>query len=128
MSQLTGTQMKYLHVIYMVQEDEGGIRSVDIARELGVTKASVCRMIKLLTRLELIFVKKSGNITLTPKGKNVGTEIHEKIIRIYPFFADYLELEEPEALSSTYSFLCGFSDYCIEKLLWKGWAVSQTPV
>jgi len=120
MSELTGTQMKYLHVIYMAQEEDGDLRSVDISRELDVTKASVSRMVKLLGGLGFIAVGEYGNIQLTSKGKCEGAKIDEKIAQIYRFFVDYLELEEPEAINSAYSFLYNFSDNCIDQLVRKG--------
>jgi len=127
MNRLTGAQTKYLHVIYKAQDNDGGIRSIDIARELGVSKASVSRMVKLLADRGLISGAKQGGIRLTRKGKHESAMIHDKVTRIYPFFADYLELERPEALNSTYPFLCGFSEACIEQLVGKGWAPGGTP-
>ena len=115
--------MKYLHIIYKMQIAGISIRSVDVARELGVTKASVSRMVKLLEGMGFIAMEKYSEITLTNKGQNEGAAIHEKIMQIYPFFADYLELEEPEAIHNAYSFLGSFSENCVEQLVCKGWAI-----
>ena len=128
MARLTGSQMKYLHVIFKAHKDNGGVRSVAIARELGVTKASVCSMVKLLTGLGLISMNNHGIITLTRDGKREGAIIHDKMTRIYSFFADFLELENDEALDNAYSFLSGFSDKCIERLAGKEWAMNEMAV
>lgn len=128
MPRLTGSQMKYLHVIYMAQQDAHGIRAVDVARKLGVSKPSVTRMTKLFLETGLIRVGKGGAITLMPAGESEGSLIHEKMTRVYPFFAEYLELPQSEALDSAYSFLGGLSDCCIERLLEKGWALDLHPV
>ena len=125
MSMLTGSQMKYLHVIYKAQKGNSGIRSVEVSRELGVTKASVSRMVRLLMELGLVSIKRYGVVTLTLQGENEGAAIHDKMTRILPFFSEYLKLEEPEALNSAYSFLYGFSDDCVEKLMGKGWTESR---
>lgn len=125
MSQLTGAQMKYLHVIYRAAEEDCSIRPVDIARELHVTKASVSKMMKILVEAGLIAIKADGNIVLTAKGKGEGIAIHQKVGTIYPFFANHLELDEPEAIDNTYLFLSSFSEYCVEKLLQKGWKVAN---
>jgi len=116
MSKLTGVQMKYLHTIYRTQKDDQGVRSVDIAGALRVSKASVHRMVKLLSELEFVSMENRGNVKLTLLGKDEGTKIEEKYKKVYPFFIDYLELEQSEALECTYSFLCNFSDTCIRRL------------
>ena len=121
---LTGSQMRYLHVIYTAQTNEG-IRCVDISRKMGVTKASVSRMVKLLADFGLTRVNDSGKIRLTRKGAAEGSAIHQKIARLHSFFSEYLELDEPEAINSTYSFLCNFSNDCVEKLAEKGWGAVQ---
>lgn len=100
------------------------VRSVDIAQKMGVTKASVSRMVKFFSTYGFISAEKYGKIKLMPKGEKEGAVIHEKITQIYPFFADYLGLDKSEALDSTYSFICSFSDNCIEKLLRKGWCMN----
>lgn len=127
MSRLTGSQMKYLYIIYKMQDSENDLRSVDIARRLGVSKASVSRMVKLLAGMKYIVKSKAGVILLTPKGKKEGALIHDRVTGIYPFFSDYLGLDGAEALDSTYSFLCGFSDNCVRRLAGKEWARGKAP-
>ena len=117
---LTGPQMRYLHVIYTAQADDG-IRCVDVSRKMGVTKASVSRMVRLLADFGLTTINNSGKIKLTPKGTAEGRAIHDKITRLHSFFSEYLGLDEPDATNSTYSFICNFSDDCVEKLTGKEW-------
>jgi len=117
MSKLTGVQMKYLHTIYKTQKDDYGVRSVDIAGKLKVSKASVHRMVKLLDGMGFVSKKDRGNVRLTALGKSEGIKIHEKYMQVYPFFHKRLELETEEALESTYSFLCEFSETCVNKLI-----------
>ena len=126
MSRLTVSQTKYLHAIYKAHKDKAGIRSVDISRELRVTKASVSRMMRLLAELGLITVETYGAINLTQEGNREGKIIDCKMERLFPFFAEYLELDEPEAIDSAYFFMSGFSEHCVERLLGKGWLISQT--
>ena len=125
MSRLTVSQTKYLHTIYKAHKSKVGIRSVDISRELHVTKASVSRMVRLLAELGLITVETYGAINLTQEGNREGHIIDCKIARLYPFFAEYLELDEPEAIDSAYSFISGFSEHCVERLMGKGWMFQE---
>ena len=92
---------------------------------MGVTKASVSRMVRLLADVGLTEVNDCGKIKLTAKGEAEGRSIHNKVSRLHSFFSEQLELEEPEATNSTYSFLCNFSDGCVEKLIEKGLGASQ---
>ena len=118
--------MRYLHVIYTEQADEG-VRCVDVSRKMGVTKASVSRMVRLLADFGLTTINGSGKIKLTVQGEKEGKAIHGKMTRVHAFFSEYLKLEEPEAINSTYSFMCNFSSDCIEKLLEKGWSAPDSP-
>ena len=116
--------MRYLHIIYKAHAEDG-IRCVEISRSMGVTKASVSRMVKLLADVGLTEVNDGGKIKLTKKGEAEGHAIHSKVSRLHSFFSEQLELEEPEATNSAYSFLCNFSDGCVEKLIEKGLGASR---
>ena len=123
MSMLTGSQMRYLHIIYTTQTEEG-IRCVDISRNLGVTMASVSRMVRLLADLGMTTLS-SGKVTLTNQGSIEGKAIDEKLRRLKSFFSEYLKLSEHESTDSAYSFLCNFTDNCIDKLIEKDWTAAK---
>ena len=124
MPKLTGTQMKYLHVIYAALQSSDDVRCGDISRQLGVSKASASRMTRVLADFGLITVGKLGKVLLTPSGEAEGASIHEKFTKLHPFFARYLELEEQEAIDNAFSFLFLFSEDCVEKLLEKEWTIT----
>ena len=114
-------------MIYKAIAHENNLRSVDIARELGVTKASVSRMIKLLVNMGLLSVEERGKIGLTQRGSDEGSDIHRKISQIHSFFADYLELDEFEATESAYLFLSEFSELCVNNLIRKKMLFTKSP-
>ncbi|MBN1502151.1 metal-dependent transcriptional regulator [Candidatus Woesearchaeota archaeon] len=62
----------YLRTIYLIYEDMEdktlGVRSVDIARSLKITKPTVSEMIKKLAKLGYINTSPYSNIFLTTKG------------------------------------------------------------
>ena len=59
----------YLEAILMLRERLGAVRSVDVAGELGFSKASVSIAMKKLRESGYITMAGDGNITLTSSGK-----------------------------------------------------------
>ena len=76
----------YLESILMLQERKGSVRAVDIAAELGFAKPSVSVAMKNLRENDYIDVSKSGNITLTDKGR----EIAENMLERHTLLSDWL--------------------------------------
>jgi Mn-dependent DtxR family transcriptional regulator len=76
----------YLEQILIQQEKNGCARSVDIANNLGVTKASVSHATKLLRENDYILMADDKCITLTESGR----EIAERMYRRHRFLARFL--------------------------------------
>ena len=75
----------YLERILMLQKARGEARSVDVATELGVTKASVSHAMKLLRENGYIIMDREQGILLTDKGLEIAQrmmERHEMLSRI----------------------------------------------
>ena len=68
----------YLETILVLSERLAAVRSIDIATELGVSKPSVSRAVKLLKNDEFINVDTLGGITLTTKGRAVAEGVLER--------------------------------------------------
>ncbi len=68
----------YLEKILMLREHKGSVRSVDIARELGVTKPSVSYAVKNLREGGYLTVGSGGLIELTPAGEEIAARIYER--------------------------------------------------
>ena len=76
----------YLETIMLLSKKNGSVRSVDIAGELGFSKASVSVAMKKLRDSELISVNEDGLITLTDKGKGVAEQVYERHSTLYDWF------------------------------------------
>lgn len=75
----------YLERILMLQKARGEARSVEVATELGVTKASVSHAMKLLRENGYIIMDREQGILLTDKGLEIAQrmmERHEMLSRI----------------------------------------------
>lgn len=65
----------YLEKMLMLREKKGYIKSVDIARELDVTKPSVSYAVKKLREDGYISMDKGGEIHLLPKGEEIAQRV-----------------------------------------------------
>ena len=68
----------YLECILMLREECGGVRSIDVAKRMGVTKASVSVAMKSLRADGYITVSENGELHLTDRGKAVAARIYER--------------------------------------------------
>lgn len=73
--------------------DVEGIRSTDIAHALGVSKASVSRMMGVLKDEGYITKEKYGTATLTENGRNVAANIKRRYELLKRFLHNVLGVE-----------------------------------
>ena len=59
-------------------EKGGGVRSIDIATRLGVSKPSVSHAMKLLREDGYIAMDRYGTVTLLEKGAEIANQIYER--------------------------------------------------
>ena len=68
----------YLEAILVLSRKGGGVRSVDIASMLGVSKPSVSHAMKLLREDGYIAMDRYGKVTLLEKGMEIAERIYER--------------------------------------------------
>ena len=68
----------YLEAILVLSKQGGGVRSVDIASMLGVSKPSVSHAMKLLREDGYIAMDRYGTVTLLEKGEEIAVRISER--------------------------------------------------
>jgi DtxR family Mn-dependent transcriptional regulator len=83
----------YLEAILNITIETDVARSKDIAKLLGVSKASVTGALRALKKKGLANYKPYGYITLTESGRNAATEIARKHKILKSFFIDVLGVE-----------------------------------
>lgn len=76
----------YLETIYTLSKQSDFVRSIDICEEMGFSKPSVSRAMKLLKNDEYIEMENNGRITLTAKGLEVATKIYDRHTVLTEFF------------------------------------------
>lgn len=93
---ITPSKEEYLKVILRLSNDEA-IHSIDIANALGISKASVSRMMGILKDEGYIIKEKYGTITLTENGRKVATCVRHRYDVLKSFLTDILGVEDAVA-------------------------------
>jgi len=107
----------YLRAIYHFWEKEKSIvRSVDIARYLDVSKASVSEMMNKLTKEKLISKQAYGGVSFTKKGLKHAETMTRKHRVIEVFLKDVLGFTDSKVHAEAHSLEHAFSDYGIDRL------------
>ena len=75
---LTSSMEDYLEAVLVIQQQKGYVRCVDVADYLGVTKPSVSRAVKELSKKKCLLKKDDGTLSLTDSGLQIATQIYEK--------------------------------------------------
>ena len=73
----------YLKTILILQNRNGAVRSLDVADHLHVSRASVCRAMKLLQEGGYLDMDPGKILHLTPLGKTVAESVYEKHSVLY---------------------------------------------
>ena len=68
----------YLETIYVLSLEKSMVRSIDVVEHMGYSKPSVSRAVGLLKKAGYLEVEASGNLLLTPAGRDVGQKIFNR--------------------------------------------------
>ena len=72
------SQEMYLETILKLRKQKGGVRSIDVAEELGYSKPSVSRAVGIMKKDGFIVVHADGLIDLTETGKDKAENIFSR--------------------------------------------------
>lgn len=75
----------YLETILILHNRNGYVRSIDVANELGFTKASVSRAMSILKEAGYLIMEPGGNLVLTDSGFRRAGAIYERHTMIAQF-------------------------------------------
>lgn len=85
MKHLTKSNEDYLEAIIILSQKNPKVKSVDIARLLGVSKPAVNKAMNELKENLLIEKDNYGDIELTEHGRALGAEVYQKHLLIKSF-------------------------------------------
>lgn len=78
----------YLETILILNQKNGYVRSIDVANELGFTKASVSRAMSILKEAGYLVMEQNGNLVLTDAGRLRASSVYER----HTVIADFLQM------------------------------------
>lgn len=113
---LSANKKKYLFTVYELGYYGESIRSVDIARKLGVKKASVSNMLPSLIEENMVSKDENGIISLTPDGAKYASGLYLKYLTFYEFFSVNLRGSRENARKDAIICLCSLSDENTESI------------
>ena len=116
MKNVTDGQVRYLVAMYCLKQKKPGIRSVELSRMLGVTRASVNGMLTSLVDAGLIAKERYGDISFTAEGEVLAAELHSGFCAAKTFFSTCLSLDETKAWQAAMVFLSAQQPECVQKL------------
>ena len=76
----------YLETILILRERKGSVRSIDVAGELGFSKASVSVAMKKLRETGYVLMDEDGLLSLTESGQRVASRIYARHRLLTEFF------------------------------------------
>lgn len=109
-------QCKYLLTAYELSKTFKIVRSVDIANSLSVSRPSVSRMLKCMSRLELIEPDYTTSVQLTELGRENAKKLSANFNEINKFFSEILKLDEHDSYEQSIQFIASFPETTIHKL------------
>lgn len=122
--ELTSSYEDYIEAIYDLSlKGNGSVRSVDVANELGFSKASVARATKNLREQGYIEQERYGEITLTEKGTEYGKRVLRRHQVLRGFLIDILGVDKETANAEACEMEHTISQDTMDK--WADWYEQQ---
>ena len=78
MKKLHASGEDYLEAVLVLQKEKGMVRSVDVARHIGVSKPSVCHAVNTLKDGGFLVMDEDHFLRLTDVGQEVAEKTYEK--------------------------------------------------
>lgn len=76
----------YLESILVLSRKDEPVRSMDVAKYLGVSKPSVSRAMAILKNGNYVEIDSLGHITLADAGRRIAEKIYERHVVLTEFF------------------------------------------
>lgn len=115
MQTLSASSIRYLIAMHSLSS-ESGIRCVDIAQALHVTKPSVHRMMEILSDKALVQKKKYGMVFLTEDGRELAVRYSVYYDIIFRFFHRKFALPQEDSRNAAFALLAGISEEHIKDM------------
>lgn len=109
-------QIRYLAAIKELSELDEYVKCVSIARHLGVSRASVSKMLRCLANSGLVYEDFCNSVVLTPEGEAAVAAIFASYDEVYTFFHKFLKLPHEQAHEQALLFITDFPQDTCQRL------------
>ena len=116
MNELTYSQKKYLFAIYKLGQNGSEVRSSEVAKLVGVSKASTASMAAKLCECDYIRKEHYGQIGLTENGIKAANSIYTSCVIIRNFLENVLGLYEKTADEDSVKIVIHASEKTVNRL------------
>lgn len=114
---LTHSQKKYLFAIYKLGQNGRPVKSADVAKIVGVSKASTVKMTQKLTEEGYIVKEPYMEISITQKGIKAANELYTSSVILCDFLAESVGVDESTADADAVAMVSHLSEGTVEKLV-----------
>ncbi len=114
---LTHSQKKYLFAIYKLGQNGRPVKSADVAKIVGVSKASTVKMTQKLTEEGYIVKEPYMEISITQKGIKAANELYTPSVILCDFLAESVGVDESTADADAVAMVSHLSEGTVEKLV-----------
>ena len=112
----TTSKEDYLRALYILEEEKGQIKSIDLAHYLDVSKPSVSEMVRGLSKEGLVSYKKYSKPKFTPKGRKIAQKLTSKHRLIELFLKNILKINSKNLHQEAHRLEHAFSDESVARL------------
>ena len=112
----TANREDYLRGLYILNEEKGEIKSIDLAHYLSVSKPSVSEMVQELNKEGLVSYRKYSKLKFTTKGKRIAQKLTSKHRLIELFLKNILKIDSKNVHDEAHRLEHAFSDDSINKI------------
>ena len=117
MSDLHKSGEDYLEAVLFIEEQKGRVKSVDIAKYLGVSKPSVNKALTILQEMGYISKPNYGEVTITEEGRSKAKAVAAKHVALTKLLIDVLGVSPETAERDACKIEHDISQETSEKLL-----------
>lgn len=115
MKNLSRSHEDYIEAILVISKLKGIVKSIDVAKELKVSKPAVHKAMDELCELGYVIKEHYGDISLTEKGLEIANKIYDKHTSIKQFLIN-LGVDEETAENDCCKIEHVISDITLEKI------------
>lgn len=105
----------YLRALFELAGEDGIVHSVELARELGVSKPSVHRAVGILAERGYVTAEPYSPIALTDEGMERGRALEQRFVTIRDFLVRELGVDEETAAEEAHGIEHALSDGTVER-------------